>query len=430
MDRTTMDWDKFFAAHWNRRPGVFQFGEPLVSLEDVFQAVLTRVDLARKGRDIGRDIRLFAGDRMLSRDTAGFGARLPMASDKNFEGYERRLASEQKITDFMLIVDHIQAYSPVIWDRILEFFQGLFGNAGIPSGQLDVDVFIGHYDRTPFGVHGDTIDGFMFVLQGEKRMQTWPSAVWRGYESPTKTTNYEPYLADATTLPGGPGALVYWPADYWHIAECEGLTISLNLSFKLPVRDVRSSPAVNTVFGPLRELVRQRVDQMPIVGTYPIRPGRLQDAAGSIPTSILAVANSVRSIVNSKEFDQMVLEAWLRHLSRYGFQLHHPPVSNEPLADSDRVRVDPRFPILWAPYEDGIICACNGHGTHLENAPAVVALLDKLNSGSEFQVGSLCDEFAQGDAESAGQPGTFSRADVREVLEDFARFRGLRKVTE
>ncbi len=97
------------------------------------------------------------------------------------------------------------------WLRVREFLSGIYQFIGMPVEATEASVFLGNYEKTPFGLHKDTCSMFMFVVAGRKRIRAWPDEYFRGKENVANTLDYEQFLNDAVTLEGGPGDVIYWP---------------------------------------------------------------------------------------------------------------------------------------------------------------------------------------------------------------------------
>ena len=79
------------------------------------------------------------------------------------------------------------------------------------------------------GLHKDTQEVFGFVVRGEKTILAWPFDYFlsRVEGVPTASryfqvqlpVDYRKFRKDALVLRARAGDIIYWPSDYWHIAE-------------------------------------------------------------------------------------------------------------------------------------------------------------------------------------------------------------------
>lgn len=94
----------------------------------------------------------------------------------------------------------------------------------LPVGGTSFDAFIGRYGRTAFGLHKDDQDVVTVVVEGRKRFHVWP---FDAFDAPPHLRLKNHRLGDADLAPdapapivleGGPGDVLFWPAECWHVA--------------------------------------------------------------------------------------------------------------------------------------------------------------------------------------------------------------------
>jgi hypothetical protein len=183
---------------------------------------------------------------------SGLEPLLPRAEDRGLEPYSARLRAALGGEDALFEMANLQRFAPGIWRRTRAFLAGLLAEVGLPGQKSDLDVFLGDYRMTPFGIHRDRASNFSVVVAGRKRFLLWPQGYFeaRGVRlnrsSPFEALDsreVEPYLADATVLEGAPGDVVYWPSSYWHVAHSDGfaatISVALYVRGPLPALDDR-----------------------------------------------------------------------------------------------------------------------------------------------------------------------------------------------
>lgn len=164
------------------------------------------------------------------------------AEDRTLEGWFDRLTRSLGTQEVGLIVNNVHALDERIWRRSVEFVARTSQMLRIPPGGAATDVILGRYKRGFFQVHKDDQHVFTFVVQGKKRILTWP------FESfaPEVVTSASADTLRATigpldtisplpiphVLEGTPSDMLYWPASHWHVAQSDGsfvVTIAVGL---------------------------------------------------------------------------------------------------------------------------------------------------------------------------------------------------------
>jgi 50S ribosomal protein L16 3-hydroxylase len=87
------------------------------------------------------------------------------------------------------------------------------------------DTFFGNYRATPFGIHRDPASVFSFVLQGRRTYCFWPMSHFASDDPDLYRTDPEVlarHLDHAERFEAGPGDLIYWPSNRWHVILADG----------------------------------------------------------------------------------------------------------------------------------------------------------------------------------------------------------------
>ncbi len=145
---------------------------------------------------------------------------LPTDEDGSFDAYDARLAARLDGRRHALVVNGFHAFDPALWSRERAFFDPLWRAVGLPLTGAITTLFHGTYEHSPVGVHKDRFATFMFGLRGRKRMRFWPRRPWD--EAVSTKTDYARHTAASVYADVGPGELLYWPADYYHVGESAG----------------------------------------------------------------------------------------------------------------------------------------------------------------------------------------------------------------
>lgn len=308
----------------------------------------------------------------------------PTPEDRGFARYEERIRRQNGGRSFLLVVNNLQAFDVERWNSVRRLLRPLFDEVGIPSWNVELSVFVGTYPRTPFGVHKDTASVMHFPVIGTKRMRTWTSAFVEQHPGLKGTVEYSEFLAGSDLLEAGPGGMLYWPSDSWHVGEGSG---ELSVTW-----------GVGCWHRPLREHVMRLAERLitqtmghgedPTDATVPFR--------GTGPP---ALALEVQRVMAEEVFSPAAIERvtvvdWLKRRTAWGFTAVPWPISGVSLSVEDIVRQDDTSPILRARSGGQIWIAANGHAFAVSEHPVVDALLDRLATGESFRVGALVEQFA------------------------------------
>lgn len=386
-------WAAFHETHWEKLGTVLkQPFAPIVTPKETFDCLVGAGDRYRRG-DSAVALEFCIGNTHLLADV---GAHLPRRADGTIDGYAARISDMLGGRRFGLVVQDVQAYDAALWLRLRDFLHPLYEHTGMPGDSAKATIFAGNYDRTPFGLHRGSSGNFMFVVDGEKRMRTWPDAFFRGQEDLTYRLDYERYNDDSIVLDADVGDVIYWPSDYWHIGESS---------------DGRMSAAVSLA---LFMDPRPAEDLMAIAG----RMARARIAAGE------SEVDALRAAASDPRLELALRQRRLNRATAFGFTRPPAALPMRSLGDDEVVSVPALYPIVCLHDGDDVICSASGHGFRITASPPVLALLDRLNSGQPGRVGALAAEYA-GTAMSRGVEVETTADDVRAILEKLLSIRGV-----
>ena len=410
-------WASFFRTHWDTVGAVIRqpLATPLATPAEVFSALVVASDRLRAG-----DPRVqleFCIDQ--ARQVADVGRYLPNQSDGSAERYAERITTLIGGRKFGLIVEDVQASDAAIWLRLRDFLRGLYERTGLPGDVAKATVFLGNYDRTPFGLHRGTSHNFVFAVEGPKRMRTWPDAYFRGKEDLTHRMDYAQHNAESIVMDAQPGDVIYWPSDYWHIGESVGGALACSVSVALfmeprPSFDVATS-AANMVY-------RQLANDAP---SPRIRPSELAASVGVIEATTRRATDALKAVSDDERLLRALRVSALNRVTGSGFDYAPVALPLAPLADDGTVRGDASYPVLWMRKDDDeIICSANGHSFGIAASPMVLSLLEWVNSGVPARVASLVAAHS-GTVVADGVEFETSDADVRGLLERLVSLRAI-----
>ena len=378
-------WSSFHDNNWEKKGAVLPrpFSVPLASPAESFACLVAASDRYRAG---DRSVQLeFCIEH--AQVLADVGRFLPEAADWSAEGYAARVTPLVGGRRFGLVVEDVQAYDSTLWLRLRDFLRGLFEHTGLPGDGCKATVFLGNYDRTPFGLHRGDSANFMFVVDGVKRMRTWPDAYFQGKADLTYSTAYSQHNSESIVLDAQPGDVIFWPSDYWHIGESVDGRMSSAVSVALfmtprPAAHVlaRASRSVQQHMGAAgpSHALGDTVHHMERIAREAARAREALTAAAADPS-----------------LEEGLRVDLLDRLTAYGFARPPRPLAHRALAEDDILRANPAYPILWmASDDDDIVCSACGHSFKVSGSPHVKGLIASLNTGEPRRVGDLMGQFS------------------------------------
>ncbi|ATB40757.1 cupin [Cystobacter fuscus] len=429
------DWDTFVRRYWNKRPVLYKgtSASPF-ELADVFDAAAgaTRSYSKQSYSTDSRSNLQFTIDR---EQQLFLEPWLPRASDGALEAYEARVLERLGSRKYALIIASLYSSGFGLWSKERAFFSELWRRVGMPLSGAITTLFHGNYEHSPVGVHLDRFTTFLFALKGRKRMRFWPKKPW---SAPVSTIlDYVPYLKESFVAEVEPGDILYWPSSYYHVGESAGEEVATSVNVGIPRTE---HPTVYYV----DDLLRGTIDELSLseqewrntrlakVSASPLARGVLTRAgplSPELPRALLEAVDAFRDVSRPRETRRHIQAIWLKRLTAGGFEPVPLPSRRRRLEDEDRIRVDPRFPILFEQVDAGHwICSGNGHALlEAGSARTVARLFETLNSGHEVRVGELLRPFRSRAprAPGAGRVRGVTRDDMRAVLERLQGFRAL-----
>ncbi|MDX3520555.1 JmjC domain-containing protein [Streptomyces scabiei] len=417
---TEFDWTTFTERYWDRSPVLFRALSPApFEVSEVFRAAVHGSPCPGPGERVPPHAQLTV--ERVQRDMAD--GLLPTAEDGGFDGYDTRLAARLGGRRYALVVNDFHAFDAALWSRERGFYAGLWEKVGLPVTGAITTMFHGTYEHSPVGVHKDRFATFMFGLRGRKRMRFWPRRPWD--EAVSTKVDYAGHLPESFSADVGPGDLLYWPADYYHVGESATTSPATSVNVGVPREEHHAGYEVEALIAdldPARLTGRGSLDTLLDV------PEAAVSAPGAGPDGLLSpvlpevFGGAVRALADFAEPGRTgprVTTVSLRHWSAGGFSPAPAPAASLPLADADRLRTAPGARVLWAADGDGgTLCTANGLPARTPLGPGAMTAVTRALTGP--------DPVRVADVLSLVPPGT-SRDDVRAVLERLESFRALRR---
>ena len=369
-------WPDFAARYYGRQP--FETDSPppelAVSSEDLFRLLL-RAAADRGAGPQAPQVRFHAGQRQVIADLADY---LPIEADGSVQGYVARLEHALGGEPYLLVVEHGHVPSRQVWKQAASFLAGLYGATGVVPGSVDVEVFVGRYPHTIPGIHRERSGVFVSMVQGAKDILVWPPDATG---LPLGSARYQEAAASARRLRCAPGRLVYWPAMHWHVGESPSQgTAGLHISV------LDDPPTVRDLLADTSELDAEVVAR--------IGPGWSADAPHDLnlpPELDAAVDSVVTAYADRDAVRDRLIAGWLRRRTALGFPSVPPPRKVALGLDQVLTR-DGVHPIVVASRDEKTSwLAADGRVGYVRSVPALVPLVDRLNSGRPISVAAALD---------------------------------------
>lgn len=214
-------WTDFVAEHWEQTPVLMDAGDlssPL-TLDDLFKAITSMAD--RGPADRFWLARIPQPTSMADFVQLDLNLMGPQASDGDFDGFFGRLAEHS----YGVNIHRLGSALPTFDDLTADIATALAGEERPKVQAWLSDTFFGNYRATPFGIHRDPAGVFSFTLHGTRTYYMWPPEAFAPNDPDLGTIRPDVlarHLPDAERFDVGPGSVVYWPSNRWHLVASPG----------------------------------------------------------------------------------------------------------------------------------------------------------------------------------------------------------------
>jgi hypothetical protein len=409
-------WPAFVRQYWNKRPVHLRkpFKQPFTTVEQLFEGIV-RISNAFRSGATHFPVRFYVGDM----DKLHFLDLLPVTDDRSLEGYVDRIRAQLHNQPFGLVINDYHDGDERTWRRARDFLRGLFDSVGMPGGQVSVDIFLGAYDVTPFGLHKDFKHVFTWIIKGRKRILTWPFETFS--ELPgvppsaltkqviVRSADYHDYFTSrdsAFVLEGTAGDLLYWPPSHWHVAE--------SVDGRAPVT---ITIGIDDFADPMTE-IQTMIQQHP--GSFDTVRGcwfpLTMSGAAKLPQAYSQKVKSIKALFESDTVVAQLRAAWLSRITGLGLS-RIPPIDDPstPIFGDDILVGNPKYPIRWVIEAHNLVYSANGWAWTVPNAPGLLKLFRSLNRGVPARACELQRKFDP----------IIGEANLRITLENLIRCRWL-----
>lgn len=369
-------WSNFSKNHWQKKPlAIENFQSSLQKLDEseVFRLLVSYSDQCRQNK-CAEGFKFFI--QGLQTNESDVLQVLPVKKDKNLLGYHKRM--EKLFSDYCLVCDELLKVNSEQQAVLTDFTDELYRHVGFPNRFSEIGLYLGNYQKTPFGVHEDHCGVFSFPVVGQKKFRLWTSEFVQKNPMLNRAFKYEKYKKQSLVMVAKPGDMTYWPSSAWHIAESDGsfsatwsLGVWVDRSHKQMFSDGlneilthysgASDEAVTTVFNNLHESTGEVLD---------------------LPAAFIESIQNLQK-VSAIEMQESFLIFWMKHISLKGFKSISKSHMKLGLDTKIRLRND-RAKILWhkSLCEKNKFYFCfGGVCIHCLQSNQLLDLIRALNSG-------------------------------------------------
>lgn len=370
-----INWES--CGDWMQAPRLLKVGAPLIDERNAFE-ILVRgsADYLAHRRDVKLSFNVGLGQRV-----ADLQKLLPNATDGGLSAYALRVSQELLDEDFSLALLGASYYDVALFDATRNFIRPLLAKTGMPQGMVDVDIFFGKYRVTPIGIHRDNATNFSFVISGNKRYVFWPpSAISTPSNSHVLGRTDWQHYPSSIEISAVPGDVVFWPADYWHLAVSDATDTAATVNIAIY--------RAETTAQWLSEVLPPPLLNTPIPsGLNPILSPNIPEDTQAGVSAILCGVEQLKAQLDGSA--QRAIERWLKRLSADAIEHVPPPKPESRLNLSSRIRLCHPERTYTASFGDSAFVAANGHVLRTPNNATINDLLSRLRSHTTVQ--ELCE---------------------------------------
>ncbi len=224
MASQTKFWRKFNQTHFEKKIGLFSLAETpfgFFNEHDLFDLLVKHAQKKLEGRRPTALLRMSLDGKEIPINS-DFEECLPKKADQSFIQYNKRMEELLGKIRYSLSVADLYVESAALYKDLLVAAEQMCRSVGRSQKRMDFQLFIGNYSRTLGGVHKDELCTFHIPLIGRKEMRFWPSQYAKLHPDLAGLRSYRKHVSNSVRTSTGVGEVLYWPSDYWHVAESKG----------------------------------------------------------------------------------------------------------------------------------------------------------------------------------------------------------------
>lgn len=150
---------------------------------------------------------------------------LPSQVNAGFDAYASSLLDKYRAAEFFLLINNFQRVVPALFNACCLELRELLGVSDLRErleiARVDAPVtltlVVSNCLRSPTGIHMDPNHAFLRPVLRGKRIRFWPKPEIRKRD--VGSQDIESLKDRSLLIEGGKDAIIYWPSDWWHIAD-------------------------------------------------------------------------------------------------------------------------------------------------------------------------------------------------------------------
>lgn len=205
---------------------------------DVLKDIIVKF-ISRSKPENESKVRLYIeGAQMLGKYlNQNFYFQLPYESENLIAWLQRAYRSRK----FAIFLNNCESLDNSLSSKVASYVYPLLNRIGIPSCGLCIDVIIGNYGYTPFGIHVDTVGESIINFHlgpAEKIMYTWDSHEYVfAHHGTQNNQNIAPLIPFAKKFVINQGDIFFMPWNNYHVGYSSQISISLCVTLQSHLRD-------------------------------------------------------------------------------------------------------------------------------------------------------------------------------------------------
>lgn len=380
---TTLDtkfWAQFAKSFWEKKSVVYKNVRSKhlrLGPVEVFDLLVKFSDRCRK---LGtcKGLKFYVdGQIQFDQETIDF---LPQKTDQSLVGYHKRIS--QIFGVYCLVCDELLQVSGPELDPLVQLTHELYKHVGFPNRFSEMGLYLGNYQKTPFGVHVDGCGVLSFPIVGTKKFRIWKPEFVAKNPDLIEAFEYSRFKKDSQLLRAKPGDMTYWPSNAWHIAESDG---SFSATWSLGVWVDRTH--LDFVTEALRDHLETRIGESGSSKTVDFQ--KLYSADGQVQNLPKIFRQTLESLkkMSNVELENIFFKAWSQHISKHGLKTDRKGMTKVDSMSKLSLR-SPSSPVLWVRKEGGsaVLYSFAGVTTSANSSAGLLKMIQKLNKGQSICV--------------------------------------------
>jgi hypothetical protein len=218
---------KFLNDRWGASPARLRAGSlPSLAMSpgQLFNA-LVKLRHLRQADKAARRATEYSGLGIDGVGISRWDRELPSRVNAGFDAYASRLLGKYGAAEFFLLINNFQLAVPDLFNACCRELRQLLAVSDLRerveiapvASPVTLVMVVSNCLRSPTGIHMDPNHAFLRPVQGKKRMRFWPRREIRKRD--VGSQEIEPLKDSSLLIEGGRDTIIYWPSDWWHIAD-------------------------------------------------------------------------------------------------------------------------------------------------------------------------------------------------------------------